>query len=171
MPKLAIRSIPQIIKDIQHPDEKGTGAASGIDDGESFQAPIKGIPEIHSLKFLICISFLLRLKGENGFIESGFMFLSQVIRQVVHQREAAHQVDFCARRVEYAGIAAFIGFLRDVDEAFIHFSDHLRIDGDLLIERAIFRYGEVEIFEEIENCFEAGIGDFGIHVGCRGRSR
>ena len=87
------------------------------------------------------------------------MFFSQVICQVVHQRESAHQVDFCARRVEDAGIAAFIGFLRDVDEAFIHLSNHLRIDGDLLIERAVFGDGEVVAFEEIENTLKARVRD------------
>ena len=78
------------------------------------------------------------------------MFLSQVIRQAVYQRESAHQVEFRAGRIENARIAAFIGFLRDVDEAFIHLSNHLRINGDLLIERAVFGDGEVVAFEEIE---------------------
>ena len=53
----------------------------------------------------------------------------------------------------------FIGLLRDVNEAFIHLSNHLRIDGDLLIERAVFRYGEVVAFKEIENTLEARVRD------------
>ena len=99
------------------------------------------------------------------------MFFTQVICQVVHQRESAHQVYLGARRVEDAGIAAFIGFLRDVNEALVHLTNHLRINGDLLIERAVFCYGEVVAFEEIEDVFEARIGDLESYVGCRGRFR
>ena len=99
------------------------------------------------------------------------MLLSQVIRQVVHQRQAAHHVDLGARGVEDAGVAALVGFGRDVHETLIHLPDHLRIDGDLLIKRAVFGDGEVVVLEEIENILEAGIGDPGRRVDCRGRSR
>ena len=87
------------------------------------------------------------------------MFFSQVICQVVHQRESAHQVDFRAGGVEDAGITLFIRLLRDVNEAFIHLSNHLRIDGDLLIERAVFGDGEVVAFKEIENTLKARVRD------------
>ena len=37
------------------------------------------------------------------------------------------------------------------------FPDHLRVNRDLLIERAVFGDGEIIVFEEIENIFEARI--------------
>ena len=55
------------------------------------------------------------------------------------------------------GVAAFIGLRRDVNEAFVDLSNHLGIDGDLLIERAILGDGEVVVFKKFKNPREASI--------------
>ena len=77
--------------------------------------------------------------------------------KVVHEREAAHQVYLGTRGVEDAGIATFIGFRRDVNEALVDLTYHLGINGDLLIERAILGDGEVIVFKKIKNYLETEV--------------
>ena len=66
-------------------------------------------------------------------------------------RKTAHQVNLCAGCVEDASVPTLIRFIGDIDEAFVDLPDHLRIDGDLLIEGAIFSDGEVVLFKESKN--------------------
>ena len=92
----------------------------------------------------------------------------KMVRQVVHQRETAHQINLCAGGVEDARVSTFILFIGDIDEAFVDLPDHLRIDGDLLIEGAIFSDGEVVVFKKIKNPLETLIRNLEIVFSVEG---
>ena len=59
--------------------------------------------------------------------------------------------------VEDARLTSFIYIFRDVNQAFIDLTNHLRVNSDFLIERAILGNREVVAFEKVENLSEATI--------------
>src|SRR5947209_3029486 len=82
-----------------------------------------------------------------------------MIGEVVYEREPAHEVDFSSRSVENARVAAFVGLLRHIDQAFVHLADHLGIDRDLLVKRAVFGDREVVALQELEYLLEPSVRD------------
>ena len=52
-------------------------------------------------------------------------------------------------------------FLGDIDQTFINFTYHLRVDSYFLVQWTVFRYGEVITFQELQNLLEAPVGNSG----------
>src|SRR5713226_4342267 len=82
-----------------------------------------------------------------------------MVRQVIHYCQTTHQIYFSTRRIEDTGIPTFIRFGGDIHQAFVYFPNHLRVDGDLLIQWAILGDGEVETLKKHVYLLKTRIGD------------
>jgi len=87
------------------------------------------------------------------------VLVAEVVREVVNEGEAAHEVDLGARRVEDAGLATLAGLLRDVDQRLVNLADHLGVNGHFLVERRILGDGEIVALEETEDLLESPVDD------------
>jgi hypothetical protein len=142
----------QVIQHQEHAHKEGAGATGGVADGERAQGIVEAGPEVVCGQGCIGALFFVGVGGEDDVVEQRAEFGAQPVAERIHQRQAAHQVDFHPWGVEDAGSPTQVLLgqpLRgDVDQALVDLAEHFGVNSDLYIEGGRLGDREVVAFEE-----------------------
>ena len=155
--QLSIGAFLQVVQHAEHAHKERTRTARRVQDRNVAEQPSHAGPNSCRGRLVVGDGLFLLLERENEPVEQVLRGRAQVVGEVVDHREPAHEVDFRLRRVENARVSATVAPF--VDQALAYLADHLRIDGSLLIPKAIFHNSEVVLFEKGEDLLEPLVGD------------
>ncbi|GIV55243.1 MAG: hypothetical protein KatS3mg040_0011 [Candidatus Kapaibacterium sp.] len=163
--ELGIGAGLEVVEHEQHPDEERAGATGGVADGGFAQHAVEVGPEVLFGECGVGGLFLGGLIRKDGVVEERFFVCAEPIGESVHERKAAHQVNFDPRGVENAGRTALVFFDdslgSDVDQRLVDLADHFGVNGDFDVERRGFGDGEVVAFEEAGTATVEGVEERG----------
>ncbi len=150
--ELGIGAGLEVVEHEQHPDEERAGATGGVADGGFAQHAVEVGPQVLFGECGVGGLFLGGLIRKDGVVEQRFFVRAEPIGESVHERKAAHQVNFDPCGVENPGRTApvVIGdpLERDVDQRLVDLADHFGVNGNFDVERRRFGDGEVVAFEK-----------------------